>query len=275
VASTDRASAASVDALLVFQLDEPAVIAVQVAVAEGIPTTSESLVVDLDGEAVEPIEVDGAQRSRIHVIDAGAGRLTVRYAATVATVDAPPPVELTLADRLQWLRQSRYCPSDLAEDFAVRELGELRGSPTSGRGVGRWVRNRLAYELGSSGPGDSAIDTLLAGRGVCRDFVHLTVTMCRALGIPARFVAAYAPGLSPMDFHAVAEVEGPDGWEIVDATGLAPRSSLIRIATGRDAADTALVTTLEGHAELLEASVTAFTLDDLPIDDLDAAVHLP
>ena len=166
--------------------------------------------------------VDGGHRSRIHVIDAGAGLLTVRYAVTVTEHDRPAPVELSLAERLRWLRQSRYCPSDLAEDFAVHELGELRGSPTSGRGVGGWVHNRLTYELGSSGPGDSAIDTLLSGRGVCRDFAHLTVTMCRTLGIPARFVAAYAPGLSPMDFHAVAEVEGPDGWEVVDATGLAP-----------------------------------------------------
>jgi transglutaminase-like putative cysteine protease len=275
MASPDRAPATSVEAELVFELEDPTVIAVQVAVAEGTPTDAETLAIDLDGEPIEPIEVDGGHRSRVHVIEAGAGRLSVRYGATTADRDVSVPSELSLSERLRWLRQSRYCPSDLAEEFAVHELGELRGSPTSGRAVGRWVHNRLTYELGSSGPGDSAIDTLLSGRGVCRDFAHLTVTMCRALGIPARFVAVYAPGLSPMDFHAVAEVEGAEGWEIVDATGLAPRSSLVRIATGRDAADTALVTTLQGHAELLEYTVTAYTLDDLPIDDLDAAVHLP
>jgi transglutaminase-like putative cysteine protease len=71
--------------------------------------------------------------------------------------------------------------------------------------VAAWVGTRLAYVVGSSAPTDGAVETMLARRGVCRDFAHLTVALLRALDVPARLVSAYAPGLSPMDFHAVAE----------------------------------------------------------------------
>jgi transglutaminase-like putative cysteine protease len=141
--------------------------------------------------------------------------------------------------------------------------------------IGNWVYGRLSYEPGSSGPMDTAVDTLLAGRGVCRDFAHLTIALCRAAGVPARLASVYAPGLFPMDFHAVVEVATGDHWEVVDATRLAPRQSLLRIATGRDAGDTAFSTTLDGSAELLTASVLAFVHGDLPIDDSIAPVTLP
>jgi transglutaminase-like putative cysteine protease len=129
------------------------------------------------------------------------------------------------------------------------------------------VFERLAYQPGSSDTLDTATDTLLAGSGSCRDFSHLTITLCRALGVPARFVAVYAPGLSPMDFHAVVEARRGTGWEVLDATRLAPRSSLTRIATGRDAADTAFATTLRGEAELVFSEVTTVIDGELPADD--------
>src|SRR5690606_13899415 len=88
---------------------------------------------------------------------------------------------------------------------------------------------------------DGAVSTLLSRRGVCRDFAHLVVAFLRALDVPARVVSVYAPGLTPMDFHAVAEAAIDGTWHVVDATGLAPRQSLLRIATGRDAADTAFL----------------------------------
>ena len=93
--------------------------------------------------------------------------------------------------------------------------------------------------------------------------------------MPARLASVYAPGLFPMDFHAVAEVATGNRWEVVDATRLAPRQSLLRIATGRDAGDTAFSTTLEGSAELLTSLVTAFVHGDLPIDDTISPVTLP
>ena len=252
-----------VQAQLVLDVPEPARLALHVATGRSVRTVDESFEVDGPGARVDVVDVGG---SRAHAVQTEPGLLTVTYRAT-ALAGAVVPVPVEPADRLVALRQSRYCPADLVEGLADTELGHLRGKVTAGRDVGAWVHGRLAYEVGSTGPSETGIDTLLHGHGVCRDFAHVTVMLCRALGIPARFVAVYAPGLSPMDFHAVAEVAGPDGWEIVDATRLAPRPSLVRIATGRDAADTALVTTLEGHADLVEAEVMAVTTGELPTDD--------
>ena len=136
-----------------------------------------------------------------------------------------------------------------------------------------WVGTRLLYVSGSSLPTDGAIRTLLSRQGVCRDYSHLVVALLRALGIPARLVAVYAPGLSPMDFHAVAEAWVDERWCVVDATTLAPRSSLVRIATGRDAADTAFLNVLSGRADLVSVNVTAVA-DVLPGDDLNQLVEM-
>jgi transglutaminase-like putative cysteine protease len=104
--------------------------------------------------------------------------------------------------------------------------------------------------LGSSGPMDDALDTLERGEGVCRDFAHVVVGLCRAAEIPARCVSVYAPGLEPQDFHLVAETWWQGSWRIVDATGLAPVEQMVRICTGRDAADTAWMTTFGPEADL-------------------------
>src|SRR6202034_389044 len=102
-----------------------------------------------------------------------------------------------------------------------------------------------------------AVETLLLRQGVCRDYAHLVVALLRALDVPARLTAVYAPGLQTMDFHAVAEALVDHQWRVVDATLLAPRASLIRIATGRDAADTAFMSSYGGAVELIETQVTA------------------
>ena len=85
---------------------------------------------------------------------------------------------------------------------------------------------------------------------MCRDFAHLVIALLRARNVPARLVAVYAPGLQPMDFHAVVEAAIDGEWRVVDATTLAPRQSLVRIATGRDASDTAFLTVQSGRADL-------------------------
>ena len=136
-----------------------------------------------------------------------------------------------------------------------------------------WVHDRLIYTSGSSGPTDDAVDTLLLGEGVCRDYAHLVLSLLRARDVPARLAAVYAPGLDPMDFHAVVEAWVDGAWRLVDATALAPRASMLRIATGRDAADTAFMTTHCGAVTLTEMGVTA-TVDDLPTDDPATVVEL-
>ena len=267
---------------LEFELATPAVLALQVAAA--------STAGDILGERLD-VTVDGAQPSqpvaeiatdrggRIHVVHAAAGRLVISYDASVRLTMVPPvPVateEVVIdAEAIAALRQSRYCPSDAMAGFAAVELVGLERGPTLARAVAAWVFERLAYVPGSSDTLDTAVDTLLAGAGSCRDFSHLAITLCRALGVPARLVAVYAPGLSPMDFHAVVEARRGSGWEVLDPTRLAPRSALTRIATGRDAADIAFATTLTGEAELLSSEVSTVIDGDLPPDDHFTAVVL-
>jgi transglutaminase-like putative cysteine protease len=233
--------------------------------------------VELDGDAVgHPIELQTAVGGRSHVVTCGPGALWIAYAATVDPSDLDEPADASLIDdaAIVGLRQSRYCQSDVLAGFASVELGHLAEHPDRAAEVAAWVHGRLVYELGSSGPLDTAVDTLLTGVGVCRDFAHLTIALCRALGIPARLAAVYAPGLSPMDFHAVVEARIGGSWWVLDATRMAPRQSLVRIATGRDAADTAFATTLSGEAELTHAEVSAVVDGDLPIDDHTPALRL-
>ena len=250
-------------------------LALQIAPATSAGSVDgEALAVELDGTALDVEEVEGDHAGRLHVVDSGPGRLDIRYQATVMPPGEPTAAAVGRAEAIAALRQSRYCPSDALEGFVRAELAALPAGAERARAIGDWVSGRLQYALGSSGPLDTAVDTLLLGRGVCRDFAHLTVALCRATGIPARLAAVYAPGLSPMDFHAVAEVAVDGAWEVVDATRLAPRPSLVRIATGRDAADTAFATTLVGDAELTASTVTAVVQGQLPDDDHRASVLL-
>lgn len=114
----------------------------------------------------------------------------------------------------------------------------------------------------------------MTGAGVCRDYTHLVTALLRALDTPARLVAVYAPGCDPMDFHAVAEVAVDGRWQVVDATCLAPLQSLLRISTGRDAADTAFLTNFGGGLVLESSVVTAVGDGGLPVDDLGSAAFL-
>jgi transglutaminase-like putative cysteine protease len=248
----------------------------QVAPAESAGTVrDEHLTFVLDGEPIQPAvtELVGAHGTRIHSVRLAKGPVSIAYSASVdphvsaGPLHVDPNDDVVDLDALVYLRQSRYCPSDEIAGFAWSELGHLAVDLDRPRAVADWVHRRLLYEGGASGPTDTAVDTLLAGRGVCRDFTHLTVMLCRALEIPARLVSVYAPGLSPMDFHAVVEARVGRRWEVIDATHLAPRQSLVRIATGRDAADTAFAATHDGQAELLYTSVTAVIDGELPVDD--------
>ncbi len=167
------------------------------------------------------------------------------YEATVALSESDA-VEVTESERFHYVLPSRYCPSDRVEGFAATEFGQVGDETATVQRVVTWVHERLFYLPGSTTAADDALVPLGTGQGVCRDYAHLVVTMCRALGMPARYVSVYAPGLSPMDAHAVVEVAVDGVWRVFDATRLAPRASMVRIGTGRDAADTAILTALGG-----------------------------
>jgi transglutaminase-like putative cysteine protease len=255
-----------------LDVHEPALLAFQVAVAEG-PGVDEQLTITVDGVELGAETLATEHGGRIHQLTSPVGRLVLAYRATVeaeAGVAADPGDE---HEQLVYLRPSRYCPSDRLVGWALGELGDLKGMALV-QGVEAWIADRLEYVMGSSGPLDDATDTLLAGQGVCRDFAHLGVALCRASDVPARMASVYAPGLAPMDFHAVFEAHVEGAWRVFDATRLAPRQSLVRIATGRDAADTAFLSSYRGALDLVSATVTAVVDGDLPRDDPSEVVSL-
>jgi transglutaminase-like putative cysteine protease len=232
----------------------------------------ENLSITLNGNTIVPEEIVTASGSRIHWLHAEPGNLYVTYNANVYT--PADPVEVVQFDRSLYLRPSRYAEADKFFGFAATEFGNYADSTTLLEKVSSWVGTRLNYVPGSSDPIDGAVDTLLAGAGVCRDYAHLVVALLRAVKMPARVVSVYAPGLSPMDFHAVAEAFVDGQWRVVDGTLLAPRQSLVRIATGRDAADIAFLDNHKGAIELTKMEVMAIVDGDLPNDSIDQLVSI-
>lgn len=210
----------TVSSRLDVTVTEPARLAVQVAVAaEHCDHLQETFSLVLDGNPVEPLDVAGPVGGRIWVVDVARGALEIRYDATVTGVSTPPADDV--ATQLLYLRPSRYAESDRLVGFASRLFRDIAAPTDILAAVSSWVGTQLEYVSGSSGPTDGAVDTLLAGRGVCRDYAHLAVALLRANQIPARLVAVYAPGLDPMDFHAVAEAFVDGAWHVVDGTLLA------------------------------------------------------
>jgi transglutaminase-like putative cysteine protease len=246
-------------------------VVLSVAVAPTANVT-ESLSLIASGADHRANEIDGGHATRLHVVHAlRAGAVQVDYRATIEGRSTPATV--VAADQVRYLRPSRYCESDRLAGFARSEFAGLEGRALLDA-VSSWVGTRVAYVSGSSRPIDGAVSTLLAQEGVCRDFAHLVIAILRARSVPARLVSVYAPGLDPMDFHAVAEACIDGEWLVVDATTLAPRAGLVRIATGRDAADTAFLSTLAGSLSLDGMVVTAVVEDGLPDDDITSAVML-
>lgn len=245
----------------------------QIAIAPHPGTdVTESLSFQLDGNPVDAREVTGLHGERIHTFAAGVGNLQVHYEASIVGRTEAPTV--TDFERSMYLRPSRYAEADKFFGFAAKEFSSYADSDVLLEKVAAWVGSRLDYVPGSSDPIDGAVDTLLAGVGVCRDYAHLVVALLRAINVPARLVAVYAPGCQPMDFHAVAEAAVGGVWRVVDATCLAPRSTLVRIATGRDAADTAFLDNHNGSITLNNATVTAVVDGTLPSDDITELVSL-
>ncbi len=150
---------------------------------------------------------------------------------------------------LTHLYPSRYCQSDKLERFARRTFGDVPPGYQRVNTVCNWICDNVDYVLGSSDALTSAFDTVTQRLGVCRDFAHLGIALCRALGIPARYISAYAWQLEPPDFHAVFEafLNGPNGfgWYVFDPTRKAAPNGLVRIGIGRDAAEVAFCTPFE------------------------------
>lgn len=232
-------------------------------------------------------EISGPWGARLLVVDAERGGFDFSYRAeirgatdlartTAAAIDdgrsaCAPGADY---DRQVYLRPSRYCPSDLLIDLAITKFGHEPDIGDRVQSIADWIHDEIEYVPGSSTVHDAATDTLRIAKGTCRDFAHLGVALSRATGVPARFVSAYAPGMSPMDYHAVFETLEDGQWAVHDTTRRASRSTLVRVATGRDAADAAFVAFTNGVARLDRYLVTA-TVDRVsPVDDHRSRVTL-
>ena len=257
-----------VSAFLELDVTSPARLVCALSVAGA---AQEELTIAVDEAPVPWREVAAPHGGRLHVIDAPVGRLLLQYTAAVdGGLEVPDAGEI---DRIVALRPSRYCPADKLLGISGAEFDGIDEPGEMVQAVREWVHRRLSYVGGASGPTDDAVDTLLLGQGVCRDYAHLVIALLRSRDVPARLAAVYAPGLDPMDFHAVVEAWVDGRWRLVDATGLAPRASMLRIATGADAADTAFLSVHDGTADLVSVGVTA-VVDALPEEDPAAVVHL-
>jgi transglutaminase-like putative cysteine protease len=240
------------------------------AVARESTRVAETMSFVIDGTSFDASELVDRHGTRLHQFAAGPGQMTVEYSATVDGRSAAAPSDDL--DPIIYLRPSRYCESDSLLPTARYEFAGLQGHELL-TAVTLWVWERLAYVPGSSLVTDGAARTLMARRGVCRDYAHLVIALLRALDVPARMAAVYAPGLTPMDFHAVAEANIDGQWWVVDATRLAPRQSMLRISTGRDAADIAFLTNHRADLILRKLEVLA-VVDDFQVDDSNQLVQL-
>jgi transglutaminase-like putative cysteine protease len=196
------------------------------------------------------------------------GRSVINYRATVAVPDAVEAVdeeapELTpdqLPDEtLIYILPSRFCLPDVLGADAWERFG---GTPPGYRRVQAicdYVHDHLQFEYGASSAWTTAADVHASGYGVCRDFTHLAISLCRALNIPARYVFGYLPEIDvpalelPMDFAAWMEVYLGDRWWTFDPRNNERRKGRVLIGRGRDASDVAMATSF--GAPLLESMI--------------------
>ena len=205
--------------------------------------------------------LDGGQR--LHRVAAMNGRVDLTYNAVVSVESelledkelAVAPLHELPLEALVFLYPSRFCQSDLLARFATREFTNIESGFERLTRICNWIYEYVEYLQGTTNSSTSAFDIATQRAGVCRDFAHLGIALCRALGIPARFVSGYAYGLNPPDFHAYFEAFLGGRWILADPTRLSPQSSFIRIGQGRDAADTSFAT-IFGNAALTEMQVS-------------------
>ncbi len=190
------------------------------------------------------------------------GEFRCDYSATLE-IDRPNPDLTQLpavsphflpGQTVRFLMPSRFCPSDEFQTFVNAEFGGLAGGARIAA-MRDWINTSFTYLPGSSNAQTTALDTFVQRQGVCRDFAHVLITLARASTIPARFASVYAPGVTPQDFHAVAEVFLDGAWHLVDPTGMASADTIMRIGVGADAAEVAFLSAF-GFAQMTVQTVS-------------------
>lgn len=209
------------------------------------------------------------------------GRNEIRHDAMVAVSSLPEngaiqgdpvPVDQLPFDALRYTMPSRYCDSDKLRNFAWEHFGNIRNGHERVQAICDWIHQNIEYRYFSGSPELSASDILQRGYGVCRDFAHVGIALCRAFNLPARYVTGHLPDIgcpdTGMDFHAWMEVYLGRDWYIFDARFNTPRIGRVKIAQGLDAVDGAF-STIFGEARLDYFQVWAYQVnrDEVSLND--------
>jgi hypothetical protein len=264
----------SLNVTLAYEVGEPGadfVFNIQAARTPSQRIAAEQLTVDQPVVLHE--HTDPVSGNRFLRLRAQPGPLTLAYAATVDLAHhcADPaalgevPVQGIPPDVLGYIYPSRYCQSDRLGKLALNEFGWMAPGYARVQAICDWVQRRVTFTPNTSNSNTSAVDTLIEQVGVCRDFAHLMIALCRALNIPARFATGtdYGadPALGPPDFHAYVEAYLGDRWYIFDPSGTAIPMGFVRFGTGRDAADVAFAT-IFGAVRSQAPRIAAKAIDD-------------
>lgn len=220
-------------------------------------------------------EYTDVHRNIVRRFELPAGRTTIRHDAMISVSALPesydpgaPPLAVRemSPELLRYTLPSRYCDSDRLMDFAFQQFGQVPHGLQRVQAICDWVHRNIEYRWGSGSPHTTACQTLSQGFGICRDFAHLAVALCRCFNLPARYVTGHLPDVafqdsgSPMDFHAYMQVYVGDRWHTFDARFNVPRTGRIDIACGFDAVECAF-STLYGAATLAWFNVWNYQVD--------------
>ena len=235
------------------------------------------------GASCELFPLETGQNRYARLETGSLGQLRVTYDVTAHTNPGSRQIQDILSvpiagierAALPYLFPSRYCQSDRLFRLADKHFGSIDHPLAQAAAVADWIFENIDYLPGATDSATSAYDTVTQRAGVCRDFAHLGIALCRALSIPARYFTGYACHLEPPDFHACFEVCVGNQWFVFDPTRLSSPNGLIRIATGRDAAD-ASTATIFGSMQLdsMVVSCTSPDFQALLPEDLDGKAVL-
>ncbi|MFN5348085.1 MAG: transglutaminase-like domain-containing protein [Polaromonas sp.] len=272
---------ASIDLQLDYEVAQPAhfLFNIEAAFADGHRVVSERL--SITPAVKVRTFFDERNGNRFVRLDAPRGQLSVNYNAKVELVSWPVPLHLNEAlvtdvpdEVLRYLMPSRYCESDLLSRVAQQMFGHLPHGLSRVRAIENWIHASINYIPGFSNATTTAQEVFVQRAGVCRDFAHLGITLCRALNIAARLVVGYVYFEEPpQDFHAVFEAWLDHQWVIFDPTKMAPIDRLVRVGTGRDAKDVAFAT-IFGNVQMLRKELKVNEGDQLTNQPGKAAAPL-
>lgn len=253
----------SISACVQYVVRRPSSFAFAITAARTAHQVVTAEIIDVTPETELSLVPYGEGTHQLLRFDAPIGEFTVRYEAEVTlhggSTDPATLEESTFgdipADVMPYLNPSRYCESDKLGRFAMRLFGDTTPGHERVKQITEWVLDNLVYEPGSTDGTSGTTDVLLQRAGVCRDFAHVSISLCRSLGIPARYVSGYGVGVEPQDFHGFFEAFVGGDWYLFDPTGMSAVNELVRIGFGRDAADTPFATFV-GDASLTDKTVS-------------------